>query len=89
MRILGREEDHVVAVQGQPALAGSLSQDPLAAVPEDGVSQPLRRDEGDPCGVALVELSHSNAQERIVEPLPAREDLLKFTLGFDGLHLCI
>ena len=89
MRILGREEDHVVPVDGKAALARGFPQNPLAAIPIDGVSQPLRRDEGDPCGVALVELSHSNAQERIVEPLPAREDLLKFTLGFDGLHLCI
>ena len=89
MRILGREEDHVVPVDGQTALASGFPQNPLAAIPIDGVSQPLRRDKGDPFGAAHVVLSHSNAQERVVEPLPAREDLLKFTLGFDGLHLFI
>lgn len=87
MRSLGREEDHVVSVQGKTALPRRLAQDALAAVAVHGIPKTLRRDEGDPCGVALVELSHSDAQERIVEPLPAREDLLKIALGFDGLHL--
>lgn len=87
MRFLGGEEDHVVAVQRKPAFAGSFPQHTFTAVAEDGVAKPLRRDEGDPCGVALVELSHSYAQEGVVEPLPAREDLLKIALGFDGLHL--
>lgn len=87
MRVLGREKNHVVAVQRQPTLARSFAKHTLATVAKDGVTKPLRRDEGDPRRAALVKLSQSNAQEGVVEPLPAREDLLKFTLGFDGLHL--
>lgn len=89
VRILGREEDHVVSVQWQSAFASSFTQHALAPVSIDCVSQPLRRDEGDPSGAALVKLSHSNAQERIVEPLPTREDLLEISLRFDGLLHCI
>lgn len=89
MRALGREENHVVAFQRKPALTGGFTQHALATVPIDGVTKPLRRDEGDPWRVALVKLSQSNAQEGVVQPLPTREDLLKFTLGFDGLHLCV
>lgn len=88
MRVFGREENHVVTVQRKPALSCRFAQHTLAPVPEDGVSKPLRRDEGDPSGAALVKLSHSNAQEGVVEPLPAREDLLEITLRLDGLLHC-
>lgn len=80
------EENHVIAVHRKVALAGCLAQHTLAPVPEDGVSKPLSCDEGDPSRDAFVEPSNTNSQERVVESLPTREDPLKFSLGFDGLH---
>lgn len=83
--LLGREENHVKAVFGQATLTRRLTQQALAPVPKDGIPQTLRRDEGDPTRIALVCLSQSYTQERIVRPLPTGEDLLKISLGLDGL----
>ena len=80
------KEKNVVAVPGKPAQARRLAENALAPVPEDGIAEPLRGDEGDPCGCALVARCHADSQELVVEPPPAREDPLKISLGFDGLH---
>ena len=80
------EENDVVAVHGQATLSCGFPQNPLAAVPEDGVSEPFWRNEGDFVQAAFVILQHTYSQEGIVQSLPAREDLLKFFAGFDGLH---
>ena len=86
MRLRRREENYVKTVPRKGARAGGLSEDPLAPVPEDGIPKPLSSDEGDPSRDALVAAGNSNSQERIVVAPPAREDPLKITLGFDGLH---
>lgn len=80
------EQDDVISIFGEAARVRSLPENPLAPVPEDCVSEPLGRDEGDPARGAFVAWCYSNSQKGVVEPLPPREDLLKFLPGFDGLH---
>lgn len=86
MRLTRREENHVTAVYRKLADARRLPEDALAPVPEDGVSKPLGCDEGDPTRLVPAARENTNSQERVVVPLPTREDLLKITPGLDGLH---
>lgn len=80
------KEKNVIAVPGKPAQTRRLAENALAPVPEDGIAEPLRGDEGDTGGCALVARCHANSQELVIEPPPAREDPLKISLGLDGLH---
>ena len=64
------KEKNVAAILGKPTQARRLSEDALAPVPEDGVSEPFRSDEGDPSGHALVARCHADSQELVVEPPP-------------------
>lgn len=82
----GREENDLGPLHWKPASAGGLSQNPLATVAIDRVSQSLRRDEGDLSQVASVALQNRSSHESTVDSFSAREDLFKFSSGFDGLH---
>ena len=86
MRLVRREENHVVAIGGKRGGARGLTQDALAPVPKDGVSKALRCNEGDPTRIAFVERCYSDSQKGVVVPSPLREDPLKISLGLDGLH---
>ena len=86
MGLRGCEEDDVKASPWQSTFPCRLPQNSLAAIPEHGVSKPFWRNEGDFVQAAFVIPQHTNSQEGIVQSLPAREDLLKFFAGFDGLH---
>ena len=86
VRLPGGKKNDLLPITGQVALTSSLSQDPLASVPVNGVSKPFRRDEGDLTWAAFVILQHRYAHEPMVGPLPTGEDRLKFPSGFDGLH---
>lgn len=77
MRPVRREDDHVIAVPRETSQTRRLSQYALAPVPKDGVTEPLRCDEGDPSRAAFVERCHSNTQVGIVITPPLREDPLK------------
>ena len=86
MGVLGGEENHIVAIYRKFADTCGFTKNPFAPVPKDGIAKPFRRDEGDPCMIALVCRCHANPQERAIHPLSIRKDPLKFLLGFDGLH---
>ncbi len=81
-----REENHVVAVFGKSTDPRRFSQNPLTPISKNGIAKPFSRNEGNPARVAFVRPGYTNSQERIVVSLPPREDPLKFSLGFDGLH---
>ena len=81
-----REENDVVSVSRKVCHSRRLSEDALASIPKDGIAKPFCRNEGDPSRAAFVKAKHANAQEGVVESLPAREDPLKISLGLDGLH---
>lgn len=86
MGVLGGEENHIIAIYRKFTGPSSCAKNPLAPVPEDGITKPFRRNEGNACTVAFVYRCCTNSQERTVQPLSMRKDLLKFLLGFDGLH---
>lgn len=86
MSVFGGEENNIVAIYRKFTGTGGFAKDPLAPVPKDGVTQPFRRDEGDPCTVAFACRYHANSQKRTVESLSMQKDPFKFLLGFDGLH---
>lgn len=86
MRLSRGEEDDSRAFYGHSAQAGCLAKDPLAPVPVDCVTQPLRCNKGDLFRAAFVIPQNCCAHEPMIDPLATGEDLLKFLFGFDGLH---
>lgn len=85
MRRTCGEQNYVRTNYREVALACGLPQNPLAPIAEDGVAQSLRSHERDLSGISRSS-QHANAYERMVVSPSATEDLLKFLLGFDGLH---
>jgi hypothetical protein len=55
MRVPRGKEDHIKPCSWKPCLPGSFSQNSLAPVPKDRISQSFRRNEGDSCWAAFVE----------------------------------
>ena len=81
-----RKQDDLKPIARQLRQAGCLSQDALAPIPEDRISQSLRRNEGDSCTAAFVFPQYCHADEPMIGSLATREDPFKIPFGLDGLH---
>jgi len=64
MGVLGGEENHIVAIYRKFTGPSSFAKNPLAPVPEDGITKPFRRNEGKRVhGCLRVPLPHEFAGE--------------------------
>jgi len=82
-----REEDNLVALDGQLTGTRGFSQHTLGAVADHGISQPFGSSEGDPSRIAFADtITYNHANQRMVEPLPLSKHPLKVLMGLDGLH---
>ena len=81
-----RHEDYLAHVLRKLTQARRLPEHPLAPIPKHCVSEPLRRNEGDPSQAAFVIHESCHAYEPMVRTSSAKEDPLKVTPGLDGPH---
>lgn len=86
MCTLSGKKNHIKAVFRKVTHAGSLTQHPLATIPEDGVANPFWRDKRHPAGTCFITLSNTNTHERVTQPFSLRKDLLKVTLRLNSPH---
>jgi hypothetical protein len=67
-------------LQRHPRRAGSLAQNPLAAVAEDRISEPFRRDEGNPARIAFAATATVMRTSRILYLRPREKTRSKSCL---------
>lgn len=81
-----RKENDLRSVERQTIGACCFPQNSFASVAIHRVAKSLRRNEGDFSQAAFVILQNCSADEPVINPLSAGEDLIKLPFGFDGLH---
>ena len=85
-RCRGREENHLISTERKASLLRRGAKHALAPVATHGVAKPFGGYESNAAPSTLLDGTHGEPHESMVEPLTALKDLLKILFGLDGLH---